>query len=247
MKRPEEAVRHYERALSINPQDTETLLTLGNIRVKSGDFTKAHECYLSVLEIDSANELAAKMFDALEERERCRRNATPRPWFEWPGLWRTRPDRQGNRESRDPASSPSRRGPGSQRFGEPLCLKNRKGLVHLQGPFNSSPMYRFLETSPTRILRRHETSNVRSTTRTGLSLSSRMTLIRSSDRRLCSTQKQFDTHDASTAGCCPSHQVMPKPKRTSRFCSAWQRNNHRLPILKQPQKMHRFQRAPLGP
>ena len=77
MKRPEEAVRHYERALSINPQDTETLLTLGNIQVESGDFTKAHECYLSVLEIDSANELAAQMFDALEEQGKVSEKRDP--------------------------------------------------------------------------------------------------------------------------------------------------------------------------
>ncbi len=132
MKRPEEAVRHYERALSINPQDTETLLTLGNIRVESGDFTKAHECYLSVLEIDSANELAAKMFDALEEQGKVSDKRDPEALVRVARSLarRGRTDRAiENLETL--LRSPSRRGPGSQRFGEPLLpgKRNRKGLV----------------------------------------------------------------------------------------------------------------------
>ncbi|MCU0582951.1 MAG: tetratricopeptide repeat protein, partial [Syntrophales bacterium] len=68
MKRPDAAVRHYEKALSLNPRDTETLLILGNIRAESGDFLQARECYLGVLEIEPSNEMAGKMFDALEAR-----------------------------------------------------------------------------------------------------------------------------------------------------------------------------------
>ncbi len=68
MKRREDAVLQYEKALQINPQDAETLIILGNLRVESCDFRKAKESYLRILEIDPSNDLAAKMFDALDER-----------------------------------------------------------------------------------------------------------------------------------------------------------------------------------
>ena len=67
-KQPEKALPHYEKALSLNPRDAETLLIMGNIRAESGDLLRARECYLGVLEIDPSNELAGKMFDALEAR-----------------------------------------------------------------------------------------------------------------------------------------------------------------------------------
>ncbi|HON00885.1 MAG TPA: tetratricopeptide repeat protein, partial [Acidobacteriota bacterium] len=77
MKRPADAVLHYEKALSLNPRDTETLLIMGNIRVESGYFHEAKDYYLRVLEMDPSNELAGKMFDALEDRERQTAAADP--------------------------------------------------------------------------------------------------------------------------------------------------------------------------
>ena len=68
IKRPEAAIPHYEKALFLNPRDTETLLILGNIRVESGDFHQARGYYLRVLEIDPSNDLAGNMFDALEAK-----------------------------------------------------------------------------------------------------------------------------------------------------------------------------------
>ncbi|MGB4548700.1 MAG: tetratricopeptide repeat protein, partial [Syntrophales bacterium] len=58
MKMPQMALPHYEKALSLNPRDTETLLILGNIRTESGDFPQAREYYLRVLELDPSNDLA---------------------------------------------------------------------------------------------------------------------------------------------------------------------------------------------
>jgi Flp pilus assembly protein TadD/SAM-dependent methyltransferase/glycosyltransferase involved in cell wall biosynthesis len=66
MKRPEEAVLHYEKALELNPRDSESLLILGNLRVEAKDFSGARECYLKVLEIDPSNDLAWNMFDAVD-------------------------------------------------------------------------------------------------------------------------------------------------------------------------------------
>jgi len=66
MKQPEKAVLQYEQALQLNPQDIETLLILGNLRVESGHFREARELYLRALELDSSNELAGRMFDALD-------------------------------------------------------------------------------------------------------------------------------------------------------------------------------------
>ncbi|HRT71688.1 MAG TPA: tetratricopeptide repeat protein, partial [Syntrophales bacterium] len=77
MKQPVEALRHYEKALSLNPRDTETLLILGNIRAESGEFRQAREYYLRVLEIDPSNDLAGKMFDALEARAEEPRERDP--------------------------------------------------------------------------------------------------------------------------------------------------------------------------
>jgi len=68
MKRPGDAIPHYEKALSLNPRDVETLLILGNIRAETGDFPQAREIYLRVLEIDPSNDLAGSMFEALEAR-----------------------------------------------------------------------------------------------------------------------------------------------------------------------------------
>ena len=69
MKRPEAAVPHYENALSLDPRDKETLIILGNIKVESGNHHSAKDYYLRVLEMDPSNELAGKMFDALEAWE----------------------------------------------------------------------------------------------------------------------------------------------------------------------------------
>jgi len=68
MTQPDAAVPQYEKALVLNPHDTETLLILGNIQVESENVRKARACYLNVLEIDPTNELAGKMFDALDAR-----------------------------------------------------------------------------------------------------------------------------------------------------------------------------------
>jgi len=68
MKQPDEAAVHYDQVLRSNPQDTETLLILGNLRVESGHFREARELYLRALELDPSNELAGKMFDALDAR-----------------------------------------------------------------------------------------------------------------------------------------------------------------------------------
>jgi len=68
IKQSDEAARHYEKALELNPGDTETLLILGNIRAETGDFPRAREIYLRVLEIDPSNDLAGSMFEALEAR-----------------------------------------------------------------------------------------------------------------------------------------------------------------------------------
>ena len=81
LKRPDAAVPHYEKALSIDPRDNETLLILGNIRVESGDFHEARECYLRVLEIDPSNDLAGKMFDALEARGEVSEAHDPQTMF----------------------------------------------------------------------------------------------------------------------------------------------------------------------
>ncbi len=77
MKQPGNALPHYEKALSLKPRDTENLLILGNIRAESGDFRQAREYYLRVLEIDPSNELAGKMFDALEARAEEPRERDP--------------------------------------------------------------------------------------------------------------------------------------------------------------------------
>ena len=66
MKQPDEAAVHYEQVLRSNPQDAETLLILGNLRVEAGHFREARELYLRALELDPSNELAGKMFDALD-------------------------------------------------------------------------------------------------------------------------------------------------------------------------------------
>ncbi len=68
LRRIDEAASLYEKVLSIRPQDTETLLILGNIHVERGRFSDARDCYLKVLEIEPSNELAGQMAKTLEKR-----------------------------------------------------------------------------------------------------------------------------------------------------------------------------------
>ena len=114
MKRPDTAVPHYERALVMNPHDTETLLILGNIQVESEHFRAARACYLKVLETDPTNELAGKMFDALDARaQECvegdQRVSCGKPACLPGGGWRRR-----HRKARDFAAGESRTCPGVQ-------------------------------------------------------------------------------------------------------------------------------------
>ncbi|MBM4329737.1 MAG: tetratricopeptide repeat protein [Deltaproteobacteria bacterium] len=69
LKQIDEASKLYEKVLSINPKDIETRLILANIHVELGKFDVARDCYLRVLEIEPANELALKMQEALKERQ----------------------------------------------------------------------------------------------------------------------------------------------------------------------------------
>ena len=69
MKQPEEAMRHYEKVLERHPRDTETLLILGNLQIGFRRFRTAKNCFLRVLEIDPSNEMAEKMFDAIDSKE----------------------------------------------------------------------------------------------------------------------------------------------------------------------------------
>jgi len=77
MKQPEAAALQYEQALRLNPQDTETLLILGNLRVESGHFREARELYLRALELDPSNELAGRMFDAIDAGREATVEADP--------------------------------------------------------------------------------------------------------------------------------------------------------------------------
>jgi radical SAM superfamily enzyme YgiQ (UPF0313 family)/tetratricopeptide (TPR) repeat protein/glycosyltransferase involved in cell wall biosynthesis len=69
LKRIDEATGLYEKILSVRPQDVETLLILGNIRVESRKFQDARSYYLRALEIDPNNELASQMVGALKGRQ----------------------------------------------------------------------------------------------------------------------------------------------------------------------------------
>ena len=68
MKQPEEAIRHYEKVLELNPKETESHMILGNLRIANHEFDAAKDCFLNVLEMDPSHELAGKMLDALDSK-----------------------------------------------------------------------------------------------------------------------------------------------------------------------------------
>lgn len=70
LKRTDQAIRHYEKVVAIDPKNLETLLILGNLLTADNKLTAAKSCFLKVLEMDPSNEMAEKMFDALD----CRKN-----------------------------------------------------------------------------------------------------------------------------------------------------------------------------
>jgi GT2 family glycosyltransferase/predicted Zn-dependent protease len=67
--RIEEAVSRYMEILSLRSGDTEILLLLGNIHAELKKFDEAQEFYHKVLEIDTANEYAGQMLEALKVRQ----------------------------------------------------------------------------------------------------------------------------------------------------------------------------------
>jgi GT2 family glycosyltransferase/MoaA/NifB/PqqE/SkfB family radical SAM enzyme/Flp pilus assembly protein TadD/glycosyltransferase involved in cell wall biosynthesis len=59
------AIDLYKRILKAHPNDSETLLILGNLHVETGDFDAARSFYLDVLQIDPDNQLAFKILWAV--------------------------------------------------------------------------------------------------------------------------------------------------------------------------------------
>lgn len=67
-KNTEKALQMYIKGLSINPEDIEILMALGNISIENGQLESAKDFFKKVIEIDPYNNDARKILDLLTNR-----------------------------------------------------------------------------------------------------------------------------------------------------------------------------------